>query len=588
MNTAVSTSGFVTGPCVFFGQTVGEVSGAPERVNAQPLLSIGIPTFNRAARLRSLLHSLVHQCAAAAGQVELIVSDNASQDETAAVVAEFRAFFPITYSRNRANEGACRNLQIIASALARGRFTWLMGDDDLVRPDAVARILAVIEAHPDVHFIFANTSPRGSSEYVARGATGLVQSEDFPVNGPLKSRLPGDRYFERFESLIDPEIDDVFLGSLMCGIFRTEIWRGHAVEIPRHETNFDTLSTSYPHAEVFARTMVGRPAYFLAYPVTIAFWGAQEWIGRVPRLLLLRLQELLALYEEKGVPHRQIVKCRAALVRISRDSLRAMLLDSSLPGFAEFDLERFIANNRECAHVIFEQLDGIVAEARSRRLDNRLLQVASELVRRYPSHKPLAAVVPPPAAPAPVPPAPADPVPVDSAAFSARLAEIDPMLRAGQVREAAKALAEARVIAPNADCIARVDELLAMLSDLPPPAADAPAPALEFFGAEELTNLRTLFSAYERDPANADLLTQVRALRDGLANYLAGAELAQLAPLLAGDFGEVYFKVAALRLADDSAVPARDLASAVRGGFTAAGYDPRPVLVHQLFCSHAC
>ena len=47
-----------------------------------PLLTIGIPTYNRAKFLRRLLEQLRTELAGLDGQVEVLVSDNASTDDT--------------------------------------------------------------------------------------------------------------------------------------------------------------------------------------------------------------------------------------------------------------------------------------------------------------------------------------------------------------------------------------------------------------------------------------------------------------------------------------------------------------------------
>jgi hypothetical protein len=568
----MSRRAFETKPCIFFGKEIGEISFPAERAALQPLLSIGIPTFNRASRLNSLLNSLVQQCGHFTKEVEIIVSDNGSTDDTREVVERYREQFPITYSRNRVNEGACRNVQIIGSALSNGRFTWLIGDDDLVRQDAVQKILAVIQQHPDVHFIFANTSPRSAEEYAAHTKNGLVNSGDFPVAGAVKARVPADRLLNTFDELIDPDIDETFLGSLMCGIFRTDTWREYTVEIDSRESSFSSLATSYPHALVFAHTMVGRKAYLLSYPATIAFWGAQEWIGRVPRLLLLRLQDLLALYEKRGVSPKRIWRCREALVRISRDSLRAMMLDSTMPGFEEFDLRKFISDNRVAAPAIFDYLDAITREARLKSVSNRLLQDAEELVRLYPSQKPQ---------PAPLPAAAAS---GNMDAFIKSLAKVEELLRAGSLQEAVDELQRAKGTAPNAECVARADEVLRLVA-----AEQAAAAPAAFFSPDELQNILTIVQTYATDSSNVEAQAALRALRSGLGDFLNGTEPSQLRSLLRGDFGQVFYKIAELDLGEDPAAPARDLPAVMEAAFTSAsapGFDPRPLLRHLLFHGH--
>jgi len=61
-------------------------------------LSIAIPTYNGETTIRVTLDSIVPQLEDC---VEIVISDNASSDETAEIVREYRAKYPvIRYSRN--------------------------------------------------------------------------------------------------------------------------------------------------------------------------------------------------------------------------------------------------------------------------------------------------------------------------------------------------------------------------------------------------------------------------------------------------------------------------------------------------------
>src|SRR6185295_11152669 len=110
-----------------------------------PFLSICIPTFNRADRLRVSLQAVVPQVAEHLDEVELWISDNASQDETPVVVEEAKALGDFNYSRNQSNIGLVSNVIKATTELARGEFVWVLGDDDLLRPDAVTRVLEALK-----------------------------------------------------------------------------------------------------------------------------------------------------------------------------------------------------------------------------------------------------------------------------------------------------------------------------------------------------------------------------------------------------------------------------------------------------------
>lgn len=116
---------------------------------AQPLLTIAIPTFNRAGQLESLLRMLEPQLAGVP-DVEILVSDNASPDRTPEVIAaaaeRFRRAGSVLHAhRQPANIGSDANFAF-CFAHAAGHFFWMCGDDDLIVPNAVAEVLQLLRA----------------------------------------------------------------------------------------------------------------------------------------------------------------------------------------------------------------------------------------------------------------------------------------------------------------------------------------------------------------------------------------------------------------------------------------------------------
>jgi abequosyltransferase len=107
-------------------------------------LSICIPTYNREPYLRELLDSLVPQMKGREN-IEIVISDNASIDNTGGMVEQFRDSLPnIRYHRWDSNVGADRNyLKVIE--LAEGEYCWYMGSDDWANENSVQVILEEIE-----------------------------------------------------------------------------------------------------------------------------------------------------------------------------------------------------------------------------------------------------------------------------------------------------------------------------------------------------------------------------------------------------------------------------------------------------------
>jgi glycosyltransferase involved in cell wall biosynthesis len=106
-------------------------------LDKQPLITLCIPTYNRASYLAETLRSILPQ---AGSDVEIAISDNASTDRTETVVAEFQKDYPvIAYSRNESNMGFDRNL-LRVTELAKGKYVWLFGSDDLLKDGAVEAV----------------------------------------------------------------------------------------------------------------------------------------------------------------------------------------------------------------------------------------------------------------------------------------------------------------------------------------------------------------------------------------------------------------------------------------------------------------
>lgn len=118
-------------------------------------LSICIPTYNRAKYLKELLDSIIVQLNGNAA-VEICISDNASTDNTAQLVAEYnKKYTHIAYFKASQNEGFDRNLLKVVS-LAEGEYCWLMGDDDKIEPGAIEYILDILNKYDDLAGISVN------------------------------------------------------------------------------------------------------------------------------------------------------------------------------------------------------------------------------------------------------------------------------------------------------------------------------------------------------------------------------------------------------------------------------------------------
>jgi hypothetical protein len=114
-----------------------------------PLLTIGIPTYNRAATLRRCLARLLADLEPHATRVEVIVSDNASPDDTGAVLREAEVLWQgrvgLRYTRQEHNVGVSRNVVALFHS-ARSRYFMFLGDDDCLSAPALPRLLSALDS----------------------------------------------------------------------------------------------------------------------------------------------------------------------------------------------------------------------------------------------------------------------------------------------------------------------------------------------------------------------------------------------------------------------------------------------------------
>lgn len=119
-------------------------------MNKPPELSICIPTYNRPDLFERALRSAQTLPERAAEDVELIVSDNSTDDRTEEVARKLLSNWPgrTNYVRNRPGVGAEPNFNRCLE-LANGRYILILHDDDYLLPSGPAQLLRAIATATD-------------------------------------------------------------------------------------------------------------------------------------------------------------------------------------------------------------------------------------------------------------------------------------------------------------------------------------------------------------------------------------------------------------------------------------------------------
>jgi len=232
--------------------------------------SVIVPAFNNAATLPSTLESVVMQTYPAR---EVIVIDDGSTDETAAVASAFGA--PVTVIR-KANGGtaSARNAGI---RQAKGDVIAFLDADDLYEPDRLARIAARFAAEPTLDAVATDallTSPERtfavSDGWPAKGSRTHVDLFTPIIFCALAIRRPVLRELGEFDSRYTLLEDAEMFYRLLFG-GRTIGWEGsggrYVYRLHEHsKTGRPSGRAHREHAEINLRYALGRRTPISARP----------------------------------------------------------------------------------------------------------------------------------------------------------------------------------------------------------------------------------------------------------------------------------------------------------------------------------
>jgi glycosyltransferase involved in cell wall biosynthesis len=124
-------------------------------VNGQrPLITIGIPTYNRPDGLLRTLQRVTKQTYE---NLDILVSDNASADAAAveAVMAKFAADKRVRFVRQPVNIGSLGNFPYLVEHANGEYFCWA-ADDDEIELNYIEALVQRIQAHPDAALVMGS------------------------------------------------------------------------------------------------------------------------------------------------------------------------------------------------------------------------------------------------------------------------------------------------------------------------------------------------------------------------------------------------------------------------------------------------
>ena len=124
--------------------------------NEKKLLSILIPTYNRASYLDNCLNSIFSQLdEELKNKIEIIVSNNASTDNTEEIMKKYSQNMDVDYkySSNLENLGFDGNFYKLHNE-ASSLFCWILGDNEYLEKRSLKKIIEILEKNKDSGVIY--------------------------------------------------------------------------------------------------------------------------------------------------------------------------------------------------------------------------------------------------------------------------------------------------------------------------------------------------------------------------------------------------------------------------------------------------
>lgn len=171
--------------------------------DSKPLVSIGIPVYNEEFYIRETLDSLLAQDY---DNFEIIISDNASEDATPQICAEYAVRDSrVKYSQNETNLGAMKNFDKVF-AISKGDYFFWSSGHDLRHPKFLSRCVeilihdeSVVLCYPDAVWIDREGNPSGEilNRFDTRGLDAISRFQlvlwglgyGAPIYGVMRSHV---------------------------------------------------------------------------------------------------------------------------------------------------------------------------------------------------------------------------------------------------------------------------------------------------------------------------------------------------------------------------------------------------------------
>ncbi len=234
------------------------------------LLTIAIPTYNRANSLDQQLKWVAEAIQDYSSECEILVSDNCSTDHTQEIIQKWQQILShITFRNNRNSEnlGVIKNITYCLNATTT-KYVWTIGDDDPIQHRAIPYILNKVKEHENLPLLLLNFSGRNKTTGEAVHPPTIVGNRWFDIDSE-DGHGHGKAIFEH--SLKKSVGAVIFLSST---IFRTDVVQKAVRLWPEGINNWIYFGYLVGYAAAQGNIIVTKDIY-LECIVGVSYWQTE-------------------------------------------------------------------------------------------------------------------------------------------------------------------------------------------------------------------------------------------------------------------------------------------------------------------------
>lgn len=271
--------------------------------------------------------------------VEVLVSDNASDDDTTKVVEAYKNEKAFNYYKNKTNEGPIANVIKCGKELATGKFVWVLGSHNLLAPNSINILLRILQENDHLNVFYTNfRCAIYPNQWPSSAVGGYIGGFDY------LSRLDLNNYpIAHWQMLITDS--SAACTQLYAHIVRTRVWQTFWKGKATPETYKTALGT-YPHTAMIATELFNSPAYYIGEPLITIFNGAQTWQQQRLDVLLYGFTDLIKLYKTQGLDKTRVIKAKKWQTDRVLSLFKYYLSNANFSNFRLGEYNRIIFKNK--------------------------------------------------------------------------------------------------------------------------------------------------------------------------------------------------------------------------------------------------